>query len=106
MSKKKTRDGKWVPDPFYLTTAWKAVRDHVLARDNYLCRRCWSRGRLVAGNVVHHIKPRETHSELALDPENLVTWCDSCHAQHHRLQEAEKRREELARKRRAKIIKG
>ncbi len=105
---KRMEQGKWIVDPFYLTTAWKQVRDYVLARDNHLCQHCIKRGRgrLVAGNTVHHIKDKDLYPDLALDPDNLVTWNGGCHAQYHREQEAEQRRGEPSRKRKARIVKG
>jgi 5-methylcytosine-specific restriction enzyme A len=59
--------------------AWKAVRQRVLLRDNYACRRC---GRVCGGQKgeahVDHIVPKrllDTNDESALQ-----TLCAKCHA--------------------------
>jgi 5-methylcytosine-specific restriction endonuclease McrA len=54
------------------------VREEVLKRDNYRCRRC---GQELEGLTVHHVVYRShggTH-----DPENLVTLCWLDHRKIH-----------------------
>jgi len=81
---------KKVPAPFYLTGAWKRVRLQRLRRDGYVCQDClkkwledprWGAPRRAV--LVHHIQPIESHPELALDENNLVSLCDGCHNQRH-----------------------
>ena len=70
-------------DPFYDSSAWLAARARVLMRDDYLCQRCKSKGRIRCGDTVHHIVPLEQAPELALTESNLVTLCRKCHEQLH-----------------------
>lgn len=52
--------------------------DHVIKRDGE-CQLCGTREKLHA----HHIKPKMTHPFFALDPDNGVTLCKSCHHSLH-----------------------
>lgn len=68
------------PDPFYLTKAWRELREVALARDNYLCQRCFKKkNKLISADMVHHIKPRLRFPDLALVLENLISLCWGCH---------------------------
>lgn len=51
----------------------------VLERDDYKCRRCGSKEKLVA----HHIVPWKESIELRFDANNGETLCRSCHMKHH-----------------------
>ena len=70
--------------PVYHTHRWRIVRALVLKRDGYRC--------VVCGQLVHqaymarvdHIKPVDTHPELAFDLNNLRTLCTRCDNQSHR----------------------
>lgn len=54
---------------------WKKVRESHLQNENY-CRGCGSTKKL----EVHHKIPVHIAPELELDPDNLITLCDSyCH---------------------------
>ena len=75
-------------DPFYLSPAWRAVREQALLRDHW-CRECL---RLVAAGIkprpneatmVHHVKPRKLYPELELELDNLESLCNDCHAKMH-----------------------
>lgn len=68
---------------FYNSAAWQKVREAALIRDHYLCQPCLRRERLTPATTVHHIKPIETHPELALDPDNLESICPACHNREH-----------------------
>ncbi|MDO5299951.1 MAG: HNH endonuclease [Clostridia bacterium] len=80
-------------DPFYATGAWKAARREALLRDRGQCVLCRRAGRRtldrhgkawpVPATMVHHIKPYQTHPELALDLDNLMSLCDRCHWDVH-----------------------
>jgi 5-methylcytosine-specific restriction endonuclease McrA len=44
------------------------------------CTNCGTDKALVA----HHIFPKSTHPERALDPANGLTLCSNCHTEHHK----------------------
>lgn len=54
-------------------TSWRALRNAILRRDHYRCRKCQGRRRL----TVHHIQPRENGGSDT--PANLLTLCAPCH---------------------------
>lgn len=59
----------------------KAIRLQTFKRDNYTCQICDKRG----GNLnAHHIIPYAIDESLALDIDNLITLCKSCHIDIHR----------------------
>lgn len=47
---------------FYLSAAWKRMRNSYLAQANYLCERCIAKGEVIAATQVHH-KKRLTPNE-------------------------------------------
>ncbi len=51
------------------------IRQSIYIRDNYACRLCHRKGKL----NIHHVLPVWSRPDLALDPDNLVTVCLSCH---------------------------
>lgn len=62
---------------FYQSKKWKTVRRYIKKRDHGICQKCGGVGR-----EVHHIielSLRNYQTELAIDPENLVLLCTSCH---------------------------
>lgn len=68
---------------FYNSDAWKKCRSLALIRDNYLCQECLKCGDITPAVMVHHIKEREDHPELALVLDNLISLCNSCHNKEH-----------------------
>lgn len=63
-------------NPKYI--AWRKT---VFERDNYTCKKCYSRGgRLVA----HHIKRWADCENSRYDVDNGLTLCKECHKQEHR----------------------
>jgi len=70
-------------DSFYSSSAWLAARARVLMRDDHLCQRCFRKGRIRAGKIVHHIVPLEQAPERTLEDSNLETSCGKCHEQVH-----------------------
>jgi 5-methylcytosine-specific restriction enzyme A len=68
---------------FYKSAAWEKCREVVLIRDNYLCQDCLKQNKITPADMVHHIKELEQHPEVALDLDNLVGLCDSCHNKQH-----------------------
>lgn len=64
----------WKRDPYRIhTTAWRALRKQVLARDGNVCVHCGSTTRL----TVHHIVPWGVSQND--DNVNLMTLCGVCH---------------------------
>lgn len=76
-------------NPFYLSRAWRKVRQKRLEMDCYLCQDClkeWEatgRGTVHPATMVHHIDPLELCPEKALDLDNLISLCDACHNKRH-----------------------
>lgn len=72
---------------FYRTQAWRDVRDYCMHRDSFLCQDCLAEGRYTPAEEVHHIiplTPENIHSpSIALNPDNLVSLCRSCHKARH-----------------------
>jgi 5-methylcytosine-specific restriction protein A len=63
---------------FYASARWRNLRTSVL-RDSPLCRQCRDEGRVTLASHVHHVKPRDTHPELAFARTNLEPLCQPCH---------------------------
>ena len=64
--------------PHY-TRRWRRLRLWIFDRDGWRCRKCGKPGRLEA----HHIEP--VHKGGApFEPSNILTYCRSCHIEHHR----------------------
>jgi 5-methylcytosine-specific restriction protein A len=59
---------------FYASAAWRRLRAAFLA-ENPVCTRCST---TLAAHA-HHVLPRKTHPELALDWDNLAARCAPCH---------------------------
>lgn len=66
-----------VERPYHESRLWTET---VKKRDGGKCRVCGSTSKLHA----HHIKLRSKHPELALDLDNGITLCFSCHMDEHR----------------------
>lgn len=67
----------------YKSRRWKRKRENMLRRDGYKCKECIRYGRVTQANTVHHIKPVESHPELAFDNMNLISLCAGCHNKMH-----------------------
>ena len=67
---------------FYLSKAWRTVRDYIFRRDSGLCVRCGG-----VGEIVHHKRPLtpENISDpfVTLAEDNLELLCRDCHAAEH-----------------------
>lgn len=63
---------------FYQTKAWQKIRDQ-RRRLNPLCEECEKKGRIVAMQVVDHIRPVDEAPELALDINNTQSLCNFHH---------------------------
>ncbi len=57
---------------------WQKLRQHFLMM-NPLCHDCEAEGRVVAANVVDHIKPHKGDLEIFWDYDNLRALCSSHH---------------------------
>jgi 5-methylcytosine-specific restriction endonuclease McrA len=73
------------------------VREIVLARDNFCCQICGHKGSKSNPLTMHHIKFK-SHGGSS-KPENLVTWCRSCHSSFHKGYDAEHKGERRKSKR-------
>ena len=62
----------------YDSRVWRKVRAMVL-RDEPLCRRCKTAGKLTAAAVVHHIDEDSRNNMRG----NLEPLCERCHNRHH-----------------------
>src|SRR5205807_1846033 len=56
------------------------VREYVLARDYHTCQWCHGKSKDPILNV-HHIETRKTGGD---SPDNLITFCETCHDLLHR----------------------
>lgn len=58
---------------------WQRLRG-AKRKANPICERCAEHGRTEPATSVHHLKPIETHPELAYTWSNLLSTCSACHA--------------------------
>jgi 5-methylcytosine-specific restriction endonuclease McrA len=75
-------ENNWeLPDEFDVSTQYvpRRVRDVVLERDRYRCRRCGEED--FEKLALHHIEYRSHGGSNR--PENLVTVCGKCHSKIH-----------------------
>lgn len=68
---------------FYASGRWRRLRALKLATDP-LCQECLLKGKLEPADTVHHIHERLQRPDLALEIENLLSVCASCHSIHHK----------------------
>jgi 5-methylcytosine-specific restriction endonuclease McrA len=58
--------------------SWRSIRQEILGRDNYTCRKC--NGIFPSSRLhIHHIRPVSEGGDSR--PENLITECEECHKQ-------------------------
>jgi len=62
---------------------YREWRESILARDNYICQKCFNEKKSSRPLHAHHIKSREEFPELIFDLNNGKTLCSSCHASVH-----------------------
>ena len=60
---------------FITSSAWRKLRKVVIERDGHRCTRCGTAKSL----TVHHIIPVRKDPSMALELDNCVTLCRSCH---------------------------
>lgn len=63
---------------FYSSRAWKILRYQAFEKHGNKCQCCGTSPSLGAVLHVDHIKPKSTHSHLALDLNNLQILCSDC----------------------------
>ena len=73
--------------PFYSSQAWKNCRAAYKKSVANLCERCYSRGIITRGEIVHHIKPLNAGNindpAFTLSFDNLELLCRKCHGEIH-----------------------
>lgn len=65
---------------FRSSSIWKHKRAEILKRDHNECKICCDNKE---GLQVHHIYSLDTHWQLRLDNNNLITLCAKCHHAVH-----------------------
>lgn len=74
-------------DWFYKTTAWQECRDSYAKSVGGLCEKCYSKGRIVPGEIVHHKIHLNASNindpSVTLNWNNLVLLCRDCHGNEH-----------------------
>ena len=72
---------------FYSSKRWQQTRKAYAASVGGLCERCYQKGRIVPGAIVHHkihLNPVNIKDPLvALNWQNLELLCRDCHAVEH-----------------------
>jgi hypothetical protein len=68
-----------IPAPSHYGKDWRIQRKSCLQRDNYECQECGDKNKL----EVHHWEPFRFSRNNLLD--NLVTLCEDCHKEKHRM---------------------
>ncbi|MDC3412540.1 HNH endonuclease signature motif containing protein [Terrihalobacillus insolitus] len=82
--------------PFYKTSVWQKCRESILSRDLYLCQECLEGGVLTPADTVHHIIHLKDDPSKALDEDNLVSVCSSCHNKLHPEKSNKKQRKKIS----------
>jgi 5-methylcytosine-specific restriction protein A len=68
---------------FYNSKAWKNIVKVVKSRQHGLCLMCLESNSISYYNVIHHIVELKEDKDKALDINNLICLCSSCHAKIH-----------------------
>ena len=72
---------------FYSSNAWKECRKAYRKSVGGLCERCYAKGIVKAGEIVHHkiyLTPDNLNDpSISLNWDNLELVCRDCHAQEH-----------------------
>lgn len=73
--------------PLYYSAAWKNIRGYVFHRDQMLCQDCLKKGIYTPAEEVHHIveltPSNVSDPNIALNADNLISLCRSCHKSRH-----------------------
>lgn len=72
---------------FYKSKSWKATRQAYFESRHGLCERCYRRGIVKRGEIVHHkmhLTPENIDKpDVTLSFANLELLCRDCHAEEH-----------------------
>lgn len=72
---------------FYHSKSWKATRQAYFSKQHGLCERCYRRGIMKPGAIVHHklhLTPANIDNpNVTLSFANLELLCRDCHAEEH-----------------------
>ena len=74
-------------DWFYNTRAWQQCRDAYASSVGGLCEKCYAKGKIVPGEIVHHkihLTPENASDpNVSLNFDNLELLCRNCHGEVH-----------------------
>ena len=83
---------------FYKSAEWQHMREYVLMRDQYRCRRCGQAGQLEVHHIKHLTPDNINDALVTLNDKNLITLCRDCHFKEHELDRARGNHEQNAAK--------
>ena len=70
---------------FYNSKSWSLTRKTINNRDRGLCRLCYSEGKIIYSDCVHHIEEVRDNKALRHSEDNLISLCNRCHREVHYL---------------------
>ena len=82
---KKYNSEKRENQDFYNSKSWDLTRQQINNRDRGLCRLCYSEGKIIYSDCIHHIEEVKENIELRCDDNNLISLCNRCHREVHLL---------------------
>lgn len=68
---------------FYNNKQWKKLTHVIKQKDNGLCLNCLNDNKIKYKDVIHHIIPLTDDKSKALDINNLISLCHTCHNRTH-----------------------
>ena len=68
---------------FYASKEWKQVREYILKRDCYMCRKCGASYPLEVHHIIHLTPENIYDPRITLDEKNLITLCRADHFKEH-----------------------
>lgn len=72
---------------FYGSSNWQKIRDAYYKQVGGLCERCYAKGIIKAGQIVHHrkhITPNNiNNANITSNFSNLELLCRDCHSEEH-----------------------
>lgn len=89
----KSENDNFAPLQFLASWQWTRLRYEILKKFGRRCQCCGATPDDGAVMHVDHIKPRSTHPQLSLDPDNLQVLCASCNKGKSNLDETDWRDE-------------
>lgn len=74
-------------EKFYKSPQWKRTRELYANSRGNICEKCWEKGLVVPGEIVHHkifLTPSNINNpDISLGFSNLELLCRNCHAAVH-----------------------